>query len=156
MFIAAADSSKFAAAVAVWSCLITLDSSLSVQNVSIGLCRAWETDLHVIHPLRTLGLLALILIVQSVLEVKGMSGSLGMLTGGNLFIIRLEVFGVGNHGNQKQGLFHCYTVFCTRHHGSFNRCLDGKMRRRSLHRLAGEEAPMPQRLNLRTRNLISN
>lgn len=101
MFIAAADSSKFAAAVAVWSCLITLDSSLSVQNVSIGLCRAWETDLHVIHPLRTLGLLALILIVQSVLEVKGMSGSLGMLTGGNLFIIMFEVFGFGNHGNQK-------------------------------------------------------
>ena len=101
MFIAATDSSKFAAAVAVWSCLITLDSSLSVQNVSIELCRAWETDLHVIHPLRTLGLLALILIVQSVLEVKGMSGNLGMLTGGNLFIIMFEVFGFGIHGNQK-------------------------------------------------------
>jgi hypothetical protein len=28
--------------------------------------------------------------VQFVFEVKGMSGSLGMLTGGNRFIIRLE------------------------------------------------------------------
>jgi hypothetical protein len=83
MFIAATDSSKFAAAVAVWSCFITFDSSLSVQNVGIELCQAWETDLHVIHPLRTLGLLALILIVQSVFGVKGMSGSLGMLTRGN-------------------------------------------------------------------------
>jgi hypothetical protein len=113
MFIAATDSSKFAAAVAVWSCLITFDSSLSVQNVSIELSQVWETHLHVIHPLRTLGLLALILIVQSVFEVKGMPGSLGMLTGGNSFIIRLEVF---EFGNQKQGVFHCYTVFCARHH----------------------------------------
>jgi hypothetical protein len=90
MFIAATDSSKFAAAVAVWSCFITFDSSLSVQNVRVEFCQVWETDLHVLHPLRTLGLLALILIVQFVFEVKGMSGSLGMLTGGNRFIIRLE------------------------------------------------------------------
>jgi hypothetical protein len=46
------------------------------------------------HPLRTLGLLALILIVYSVFEVKGVSGSLGMLTGGNSFNIRLELFWV--------------------------------------------------------------
>jgi hypothetical protein len=50
----------------------------------------------VIHPLRTLGLLALILIVQPVFEVKGISGSLDMLIGGNSFIIRLEAFGFGN------------------------------------------------------------
>jgi hypothetical protein len=60
--------------------------------------------LHVIHPLRTLGLLALILIVQSVFEVKGMPGSRGMLTGGNSLIIRLDVYGFGF---QKQRLFRC-------------------------------------------------